>query len=48
MSNYTFRISVEEEIVGNEPMTEQDFIDYIILRLESQSVMTVTNIVRDY
>jgi hypothetical protein len=48
MSNFTFRITVQEEIVGNDPMTEQDFIDYIILRLESQSVITVTNIVRDY
>lgn len=48
MNNFTFSISVEEEMTGHEPMTEQDIIDYIILRLEQQSVLTVTNIVRDY
>jgi ABC-type transport system involved in cytochrome bd biosynthesis fused ATPase/permease subunit len=48
MSNFTFSISVEEELSGNDPMTEQDIIDYIIFRLEAQSVLMVTNIVRDY
>lgn len=48
MSSFTFSISVEEELTGLEPMTEQDIIDYIILRLEGQSVLVVSNIVRDY
>jgi len=41
----TFSISVEPD---EEPMSEQEMIDYIILRLESQNVLVVTNIVRDY
>lgn len=48
MSNFTFSISVKEEMPSTKPMNEQDIIDYIILRLESQSVLMVTNIVRDY
>ena len=49
MSNtYTFSITVSDEVAGSEPMSEQAMIDYILLRLESQSVVTVLNIVRDY
>ncbi len=49
MSNtYTFNITVSDEVAGSEPMSEQAMIDYILLRLESQSVVTVLNIVRDY
>ena len=49
MSNtYTFSITVSDEFSGNYPMSEQAMIDYILLRLESQSSVTVLNIVRDY
>ena len=41
----TFNISVDTD---EEPMSDQDIIDYIILRLESQNVLVVNNIVRDY
>jgi hypothetical protein len=29
-------------------MSQEDIMDYIILRLESQNVLVVNNIVRDY
>ena len=45
---FTFSIRVEDAVAGSAPMTEQECIDYITLRLESQSVIRVTNIVRDY
>jgi hypothetical protein len=48
MSSYTFSITVMDEVAGSAPMTEQEAIDYIILRLEAQSVISVLNIVRDY
>lgn len=49
MSNtYTFTITVQDEVDGSEPLTEQGAIDYIIFRLEAQSVIEVLNIVRDY
>lgn len=46
--SFTFSISVEDMIAGSAPMTEEEAIDYIVLRLDSQSVIRVTNIVRDY
>jgi acetyl-CoA carboxylase beta subunit len=49
MSNtYTFTITVQDEVDGSEPLTEQGAIDYIIYHLEKQSVIEVLNIVRDY
>jgi hypothetical protein len=41
----TFSITVETD---EEPMSQEDIMDYIILRLESQNVLVVNNIVRDY
>ena len=41
----TFSISVETD---ESPMSQEDIMDYIILRLESQNVLVVNNIVRDY
>jgi hypothetical protein len=29
-------------------MTEQEIMDYILVRLESQKIVYVTNLVRDY
>jgi hypothetical protein len=49
MSNtYTFTITIQDEVDGSEPLTEQGAIDYIIYHLEKQSVIEVLNIVRDY
>jgi hypothetical protein len=48
MSSFTFSLTVIDQEAGSEPMTEQGIIDYIIFRLEAQSVITVANIVRDY
>ena len=47
-STYTFTLTIQDEVDGSEPMTEQGAIDYIIYRLEQQSVIQVLNIVRDY
>jgi hypothetical protein len=41
----TFSITVESDV---EPLSVEGMMDYILLRLESQSVLRVTNIVRDY
>jgi hypothetical protein len=43
----TFSISVEQAD-DITPLSDEDLMDYILLRLESQSVLRVTNIVRDY
>jgi len=48
MNSFTFSLTVTDQVAGSEPMSEQAMIDYILLRLESQSVVTVLNIVRDY
>ena len=48
MNSFTFSLTVTDQVAGSAPMTEQEAIDYIILRLESQSVISVANIVRDY
>jgi hypothetical protein len=48
MSNFTFSLTVTDQAAGSEPMNEQSIIDYIIFRLEAQSVISVANIVRDY
>ena len=49
MSNtYTFTLTIQDEVDGSEPMTEQGAIGYIIYQLEKQSVIEVLNIVRDY
>ena len=48
MNSFTFSLTVTDQAAGSEPMTEQSVIDYIIFRLEAQSVITVANIVRDY
>ena len=45
---FTFNVRVEDAVAGSAPMTEQECIDYIILRLESQSVIRVVSIIRDY
>jgi CRISPR/Cas system CMR-associated protein Cmr5 small subunit len=44
MSIRTFNITVEDEEAGSQPLTEQATIDYIIFRLEAQSVLRVTKI----
>ena len=43
----TFSITVKQ-VDGGKPLSEEDLMDYILLRLESQSVLSVDNIVRDY
>lgn len=43
----TFSISVELND-PSIPMTEQEIMDYILVRLESQKIIYLTNIVRDY
>ena len=43
----TFSITVESES-DIEPLSVEGMMDYILLRLESQSVLRVTNIIRDY
>jgi len=48
MNSFTFSLTVTDQEAGSEPMTEQGIIDYIILRLEGQSIISVSNIVRDY
>ena len=48
MTKYTFSITVEDVVAGSEPMSEEDAADYIIIRLEAESVMRVLNIIRDY
>jgi hypothetical protein len=45
---FTFNVRVEDAVAGSAPMTEQECIDYIVMRLEAQSVIRVTSIVRDY
>jgi hypothetical protein len=44
----TFSITVEEIDSGIEPLSVEGMMDYILLRLESQNVLRVTNIIRDY
>jgi len=44
----TFSITVEEIDSGIEPLSVEGLMDYILLRLESQNVLRVSNIVRDY
>jgi hypothetical protein len=44
----TFSITVEEIDSGIEPLSVEGMMDYILLRLESQNVLRVKNIVRDY
>jgi hypothetical protein len=44
----TFSISVEELDSGIDPLSVEGMMDYILLRLESQNILRVTNIVRDY
>jgi hypothetical protein len=48
MNSFTFSLTVTDVDAREKPMSEQDMIDYIILRLEAQSVVVVSNIVRDY
>ncbi len=43
----TFSITVEL-VDPVMPMNQEAIMDYILLRLESQDVLRVTNIVRDY
>lgn len=49
MSNtYTFSVTVQDEIAGSAPMTEQEMRDYLWAIIESRNVVGVLNIVRDY
>ena len=43
----TFSITVELND-PSIPMTEQEIMDYILVRLESQKIVYITNLVRDY
>ncbi len=45
MPTFSVSVEVEEDI---EPFSVEGIMDYILLRLESQSILRVTNIVRDY
>ena len=48
MNSFTFQITVTDQEAGSEPMSEQRMRDYLWAIIESQSVVTVLNIVRDY
>jgi len=41
MSEYTYKITIADADAGSEPMTAESVLDYIILRLQSQSVISV-------
>jgi hypothetical protein len=45
MTTFSVSVEVEDDI---EPLSVEGMMDYILLRLESQKVLRVTNIVRDY
>lgn len=47
-STYTFSITAQDSVHGNAPMTEQEMKDYLWAIIESQSILAVLNIVRDY
>jgi hypothetical protein len=44
MTQYKFKITVSDEEAGSQPLSEQDMIDYIVLRLQSQSVIQVNKV----
>jgi hypothetical protein len=44
MTEYKFEITVTDEYAGSEPMDEASMRDYIVLRLQSQSVIQVNKI----
>ena len=48
MNSFTFSLTVTDQEAGSEPMSEQRMRDYLWAIIESQSVVTVLNIVRDY
>jgi hypothetical protein len=48
MNSFTFSLTVSDEVAGSDPMSEQDMRDYLWAIIESQSVVAVLNIVRDY
>lgn len=48
MNSYTFSMTVRDLVEGQDPLTLEGMMDYITLVLESQSVVQVTNLVRDY
>jgi hypothetical protein len=45
MTTFSISVEVEDDI---EPLSVEGMMDYILLRLESQKVLRVINIVRDY
>ena len=48
MSNqFTFKLGVEDCVAGSAPITKQEVMDYIRLRLEAQSVIRVTMCMED-
>ena len=48
MSNYTFSLTVTDEVAGSAPMSEQEMVQYITFALDGEYVIKVLNIVRDY
>lgn len=48
MSDYTFSITVTDEVAGSAPMSEQEMMQYITFALDEEYVIKVLNIVRDY
>ena len=45
MTNFSISVEVEDDI---DPLSVEGIADYIVLRLEAQKVLRVTNIIRDY
>ena len=45
MTTFSITVEVEDDI---EPLSVEGMMDYILLRLESQKVLRITNLVRDY
>jgi hypothetical protein len=48
MSNFTFSLTVTDEVAGSAPMSEQEMMQYITFALDEEYVIKVLNIVRDY
>ena len=45
LTTFSITVEVEDDI---EPLSVEGMMDYILLRLESQKVLRITNLVRDY
>lgn len=45
MTNFSISVEVEDDI---DPLSIERVMDYIVNRLQSEKVLRVTNIIRDY